>query len=193
MDDESEDLTTYDVVINDEEQYSIWPADRDPPAGWHRVDKRGPKADCLAYVDQMWTDMRPLSLRKAMEEAARNPPPGPEVDHAEAAPDDLVARLATGDHPIEVVLRPEKTVSALKERLDRGFVHLKFTDTRGGTELGVRLDPNAIAVGDADFTRQTGRIHLEGDLTLNLVRVRCIADVDLGTFSGCGHLEPVQT
>jgi MbtH protein len=67
--DEQEDLTTYDVVVNDEEQYSIWPAHRELPRGWHRADKQGQKAECLAYIETVWTDMRPLSLRKKMAEA----------------------------------------------------------------------------------------------------------------------------
>jgi MbtH protein len=59
---------TYKVVVNDEEQYSIWFADREPPAGWSTVGKEGPKEDCLAYIEQVWTDMRPKSLRKQMDE-----------------------------------------------------------------------------------------------------------------------------
>jgi MbtH protein len=62
-----EDGGEYQVVINDEEQYSIWPADRDPPAGWRPNGVRGPKAVCLKHIDEVWTDMRPLSLRKRME------------------------------------------------------------------------------------------------------------------------------
>lgn len=54
------------VVINPEEQYSIWPADRDNPLGWRDAGKAGSKEECLAYVAQVWTDMRPLSLRKYM-------------------------------------------------------------------------------------------------------------------------------
>ena len=68
--DESEDTTIYDVVINDEEQYSIWPADRDNPLGWRDGGKTGPKAECLEYIKTVWTDMRPLSLRKSMEAAS---------------------------------------------------------------------------------------------------------------------------
>jgi MbtH protein len=67
--DEEDDRTLYKVVVNHEEQYSIWFADRDPPAGWREVGKQGPKAECLAYIKEVWTDMRPLSLRKAMAEA----------------------------------------------------------------------------------------------------------------------------
>lgn len=58
------------VVINDEEQYSIWLAEKPVPAGWRAVGKRGSKADCLEYIESVWTDMRPLSLRKRMAERA---------------------------------------------------------------------------------------------------------------------------
>ncbi len=65
--DTQEDNTTYTVVINEEEQYSIWPADREIPAGWRSVGKSGLKAECLAYINEVWTDMRPKSLRDRME------------------------------------------------------------------------------------------------------------------------------
>lgn len=58
----------YKVVVNHEEQYSIWPADREEPAGWRTVGVTGPKDECLRYIESVWTDMRPLSLRKAMEQ-----------------------------------------------------------------------------------------------------------------------------
>jgi MbtH protein len=65
--DESEDTTVYKVVMNHEEQYSIWPADRENALGWHDAGTTGPKEECLAYIKEVWTDMRPLSLRKKME------------------------------------------------------------------------------------------------------------------------------
>jgi MbtH protein len=58
----------YHVVINDEEQYSIWPTDRPVPAGWRAVGPTGPEDDCLAYIDEHWIDMRPRSVRLAMQE-----------------------------------------------------------------------------------------------------------------------------
>ena len=67
-----EDTTIYKVVVNHEEQYSIWPAHRENPLGWNDVGKTGPKAECLAYIKEVWTDMRPLSLRKKMEEMERS-------------------------------------------------------------------------------------------------------------------------
>lgn len=66
-DDEREDSRVYDVVMNHEEQYSIWAKGRDIPLGWTAVGKSGSKAECLEYIEQVWTDMRPLSLRKHME------------------------------------------------------------------------------------------------------------------------------
>jgi len=65
--DDPEDKTTYKVVVNHEEQYSIWPLDRENPAGWRDAGKSGTKAECLAHVKEVWTDMRPLSLRKQMD------------------------------------------------------------------------------------------------------------------------------
>ena len=69
MSTEDEDTTIYKVVLNHEEQYSIWRADRDNPAGWKDGGKTGTKQECLDYIKEVWTDMRPLSLRKKMEEA----------------------------------------------------------------------------------------------------------------------------
>ncbi|MFF4378285.1 MbtH family protein [Kitasatospora sp. NPDC092039] len=71
MADESTDPRTYWVVRNDEEQYSIWLADRELPLGWQREGKEGPKQDCLDHIDTVWTDMRPLSLRRRMEQETR--------------------------------------------------------------------------------------------------------------------------
>ena len=68
---EQEDQTIYQVVFNHEEQYSIWPADRENALGWFDKGKTGLKAECLEYIKEVWTDMRPLSLRKKMEEDAR--------------------------------------------------------------------------------------------------------------------------
>lgn len=69
MDNEAQDII-YTVVVNHEEQYSIWDKDRELPPGWTEVGKQGDKQTCLDYIDEVWTDMRPLSLRKIMEENA---------------------------------------------------------------------------------------------------------------------------
>jgi MbtH protein len=70
--DSENDPTIYHVVLNDEEQYSIWPADLPVPAGWRKEGKTGPKAECLAHVKTVWTDMTPASLRRGR---AGNPTP----------------------------------------------------------------------------------------------------------------------
>lgn len=68
---DDEDNVVFEVVVNHEEQYSIWPNFKQIPAGWRAVGKSGPKAECLAYIKEVWTDMRPLSLRKQMEADAQ--------------------------------------------------------------------------------------------------------------------------
>lgn len=64
----AETETIYAVVMNDEEQYSIWPAGRELPLGWHPAGKTGTKAECLEYIRYVWTDLRPRSLRSKMDE-----------------------------------------------------------------------------------------------------------------------------
>ena len=69
---EEVDDRIYKVVVNHEEQYSIWPVDRENPLGWRDAGKTGTKPECLEYIKEVWTDMRPLSLRKKMEELDRD-------------------------------------------------------------------------------------------------------------------------
>src|SRR5687767_615485 len=123
MDDEQD---IYRVVVNHEEQYSIWPEYRDIPLGWKDVGVSGPKSVCLDHIEQVWTDMRPLSLRKRMEELQQNPPPEPEAVDEEPDEPSLVERLSSGRHPVEISLRPTKELSRFKECLERGYVHVKF-------------------------------------------------------------------
>lgn len=68
--DDEENNTVYQVVVNHEEQYSIWPDYKELPGDWKAVNKTGSKQDCLNYIKEVWTDMRPLSLRNQMEQAA---------------------------------------------------------------------------------------------------------------------------
>jgi MbtH protein len=69
--DDKDDSTIYKVVVNHEEQYSIWPVEQANALGWRDAGKSGTKVECLFYIKEVWTDMRPLSLRRKMEEAAR--------------------------------------------------------------------------------------------------------------------------
>lgn len=68
--DSDEDKTIYRVVVNQEKQYSIWPECKEIPLGWQDVGKSGSKSKCLKYIKEVWTDMRPLSLRKKMDKKA---------------------------------------------------------------------------------------------------------------------------
>jgi MbtH protein len=68
----NDDARTYTVLVNDEEQYSLWLADLQIPAGWRAAGKTGTKQECLDFVRAVWTDMRPLSLRRAMAQENKN-------------------------------------------------------------------------------------------------------------------------
>jgi uncharacterized protein YbdZ (MbtH family) len=184
-----EEQDRYRVVVNHEEQYSIWPEYREIPSGWTDVQVVGTKEQCLDHIEKVWTDMRPLSLRKKMEEWAKNPPPMEPVVPIDPEEPTLVERLSTGRHPVEISLRPQKELSRFKECVDRGYVHIKFTGTRGGTELGVRLSEET-DLARADFNAGLGEAKLAGTLTLDFVKVRCYATIQLPELTGEGYLVP---
>jgi hypothetical protein len=101
---------------------------------------------------------------------------------------ELVERLSLAGQNI-VVGGPAASVGELHQRITEiGYVFVKFPDTSGGTDLGVRVDETATDLGQADFANATGSVHIEGTLTLDYVSVRCIADIDLASLSGTGHL-----
>ncbi len=106
---------------------------------------------------------------------------------------ELVRRLAEGEHPITIG-GPQPSLAEFKRRVEEiGYVFILFTETRGGTNLGVRIDKNATDLSRADFEQQSGTAHIEGTLTLNYVPVRCVADIDLATLRGNGHLVLLET
>lgn len=101
---------------------------------------------------------------------------------------ELVQRLSEGEHPVTVG-GPQPSLEELKKRVtDMKYVFIKFTDTRGGTDLGVRVDSDNTDLRQANFEQGSGTAHIEGTLTLNYVKVRCIANIDLSTLNGTGHL-----
>jgi len=105
---------------------------------------------------------------------------------------ELVTRLSIGDHRVEFSSKLGKNVATLSQCIARGYVHVNFPDTRGGTELGVRLDKERTDLSKGNLTDGNGTINLVGDLTLNYVKVRCFAHIDLSTFEGRGRLEAVE-
>jgi hypothetical protein len=85
----------------------------------------------------------------------------------------------------------QATVEELRKRIEEmEYVLVKFTETRGGTELGFSLNPGTTDVSTADFEKETGTVHVEGNLTLNDDPVTVIADINLATLKGTGRLAP---
>jgi uncharacterized protein YbdZ (MbtH family) len=187
-DSEKEDKTIYKVVVNHEEQYSIIREHKEMPLGWRYAGKTGTKAECLSHIGEVWTDMRPLSVRRSMEDARTDsvplPPRGPDSSQEKS----LVDRLCEEEQPVEVAPKKQRTLQRFRDAVDRNYVHIRFTRTAGGTELGFRPDLTRSDFAAADFENGHGHVHLEGDLTLNSSPVRCIADIDLSTLEGRGRL-----
>jgi hypothetical protein len=101
---------------------------------------------------------------------------------------ELVKFLCKGDHPIEARL-PEKTREGLEKAIASGHVPIKFTDTRGGTDLLVPLDRNRSDLRAIEDNNGSAEINLVGDLQLDYVAVTCVARIDLSTLEGQGHLQ----
>jgi len=187
-----QEAEVYNVVVNEEGQYSIW---RDNlhmkvPKGWRFAGKTGPKSECLSYIKDVWTDMRPLSLQKAMEQSERASPPDDTSKTSVVTSETTspVHRLMQGDHPVEAIVKPARNIEAFKNSIDRGYAHIKFTDTKGGTQLKLTLEQDRCDLAKANFEARTGTAHLVGKLTLDYTRVLCIAEIDLSTLTGHGHL-----
>lgn len=106
--------------------------------------------------------------------------------------DELVQRLSEGEHPVTVGGSQPSLEDFKKRVTDMKYVFIKFTDTRGGTDLGVRVDTSKTDLSQSDFAQATGTVHIEGSLTLNYVKVRCIADIHLSTLAGTGHLVALE-
>lgn len=105
---------------------------------------------------------------------------------------ELVKKLSE-EQEIEASLRPANTVEELRAAIDRGYVHVKFPNTRGGTELGIRFDPGASDLSRADFDAGSGQVKLVGELILDYERVRFHGELSLDDLKGTGRLEPLGT
>jgi len=177
----------YIVVVNDEEQYSIWPVTREIPSGWVNARVSGDKAHCLKYIDETWTDMRPRSLRQWMAETAERPIKIP----TESQPfhESLANRLSGGEHPVVVAGASAHDPSRLNDEISRGHIRVCFTETAGGTELALRFNPSSVDWSGEESDSAKRRAMLSSELTLDGVRVRCAVDINMADGKGKGSLE----
>lgn len=104
---------------------------------------------------------------------------------------ELVQRLSEGKHEVVIGHRDE-SYEEIKQRIEDGYIHIKFTQTKGGTELGINVDLNNTNLKELDFNKGEGLLHIEGTTNLNYNAVRCIADIDLATRKGEGCLQVVE-
>lgn len=185
----------YKVVFNHEQQYSIWPTWKADPPGWTDEGKRGTKEECLNHIETVWTDMRPLSLRKWMEENA--PPPQKKVEipkfssdgvdhfHAPQPPNDLVKRLMEKQAVTVIRYRDRESGKPNKDLLinaaENGYVLVKFTGTKGGTELGANTKNTD---SRCHYKVEGDSIAIVGRLKLDYTPLLLTANINLVTFEG---------
>lgn len=119
------------------------------------------------------------------------PTPASPLSTGPASADALVDNL-THEQKVIFRSRTDQPIQELKASIDRGYVWVKFTETRGGTELGLLLGPGLSDLSQVDWKNGTGIVVVVGTLTLNYVRVRCFARIDIATMEGTGHLEILE-
>lgn len=181
-----EQAPSYYVVVNHEEQYSIW-ADAEPPAGWRVVTGPRTRDECLTHIEATWTDMRPLS--------ARRPPPSTAPGEPEELGPSLVEVLTAREHAMALeLLDPDLTepTARLRERLRHGSIHVSLPDSSPGTLLAVELGEHACRelVSGLDDGRTT--LELEGRIVLDGVPLTTRARIDVSTLRGHARFEPVR-
>lgn len=103
--------------------------------------------------------------------------------------DNLVKMLSVGKHPVIFEMQAKEMQEVKTRLIELKFVFIKFTNTRGGTELGINVNDKFTLFKNADFENGTGNIHVVGTCILNYHKVSCIADIDLTTREGIGYLE----
>jgi len=220
VDEEKERHRIYKVVINEEEQYSIWAHELEIPAGWRFEGVYGRKEEVLAHIEKVWTDMRPLSLRRAMEEwpEARQfkgiSPEGQKmldewkkkedewdgVDQFRKPrpPNALVKKLMRKQPIVVIRYRDRDTdkpdIKLFKRAIELGLILVKFPNTKGGTELGfnVRNDEGHLDPKNIKYKDGGKVVEVSGRLKLDYTPVRGYATINLETFEGEGYLVPIN-
>ena len=102
--------------------------------------------------------------------------------------DELVKSLSKGKHEV-IIAYGDKTCNEIKQTIENGYIHVEFTQTKGRTILVINIDSDRTNLGDIDFNKGEGTMHIEGTTNLNYDKVRCISDIDLNTRKGTGYLQ----
>jgi len=181
---ETENQIKYLVVVNEEEQYSIWPSYKTIPMGWKEEGFQGSKESCLDHIGKVWKDMRPLSLRKRME--LRKNELEKHIREIETQPAELppksqtVEFLLRGEHPFQVH-SSQASVQEFNRAIEMGCIYLVFTNTIGQTCL--RIDFSQIhRYEESDLESCT----LKGSLELDFVPLSCSLQIDISSMKGIG-------
>lgn len=171
----------YNVVVNAEEQYSIWPKYQKIPNGWHSIDFVGSKNECLDYIGVIWKDIRPLSLRKRLSQNLRYDEAGVNSEKIkyETQHTSLVDLLLSKQH--DIVL-PVESKDKLFEEVNSGYLNVIVLDTKGRTELNITIAKNSCPV-EGSLTAQKD-LSLCGNIELDYQKLKFDINLDLVHLKG---------
>ena len=179
-----EESALYQVVINHEEQYSLIDARDAIPLGWRPVGEPAERTKCLDFIEQAWTDMRPLSLRRQMAELeTMKEHQGTEVDHDQPT---LIERLLATEHSVRLTFPPGDAPPS--RDIITGQFYLLFPNTKGCTEIHFRFDDQLEPSAIENLDNRSGWLHIEGTATLDGVRIFCRAVIAADTLSGTARV-----
>lgn len=175
MEANSEAMEKYSVVINQEEQYSIWPSDLDIPPGWQEIGVSGSKDECLDHIEKVWVDMRPLSLRKFYEELANQNLDAHETTEEENSVPLLKDLLLANEQAFQIVAAD---IDQLKKQWQEKYVYINLYQTVGETEVCVILAAPPSVEHSEEKLMLCGSVDIDDDeYTVNL-------NIDLKKLSG---------
>lgn len=155
----------FQVVLDIEEQFSIWPTSRRLPAHWKSVDVQGTLEDCLDYIERLWVDMRPLSLRKHMAEVRPREPEGAPSDDGIYPP--VAEYLRNKRQKVSLREVCEGGCEDLKDAVSRGRLYVSLEHTLGGTDLTLTLEGSEAPVDIEALFRTGGTARWRGHVCLD--------------------------
>lgn len=172
----------YEVVKNIEEQYSIWPQNKEVPSGWKKVGYSGEKDVCLKHIEQVWTDMRPLSLRKHIESMKTSSRVNNE--RLQTDTESLVDLLLNKDvHAVSLPYQPVDMPDFL-DQLRSGICYIEFNEVFSQPQI-------AISLTSENYELNANYILFKGSLTLDLIPIQCHCKFDSKNFRGTCRVKKI--
>jgi MbtH protein len=164
-------MSNYLVVVNEEDQYSVWPEEHVMPEGWRDAGKHGRWEECLQFIEEVWCDMRPRSLRERQSRLGTVTPPAPVC----SLPISLVDQLIAGPQEVTILSWPGAP-GGDPLKTSPGTCRLRFEGCGRGVEISLELAQTLEQKPDGAASASTGRIRVEGFCVLDTTSLQCVVE-----------------